>query len=282
MKKIKIFLLLLVVAGANMKAQVFTPGDYRDGIYDKENSINRKFIPYTPLREADVQWSKRVWRNIDLREKINQPLYYPIQPTINRTSLMQLVVKEILAGNILPFDDEEFRVLKDTAQLRERLVIREDSVETEQYDENGNAYYVKVAGAVDSTWIFENFQSIELKEDWFFDKQKSVLEVRIVGMGFNALLKGKEDLGPQNQFYIYFPACRPYFATTEVYNLKNDAERRTLEDIFWKRQFNSTVIKESNVFDRSMETYSKGIDALLESDRVKKDIFQYEHDFWHF
>ena len=83
-------------------------------------------------------------------------------------------------------------------------------------------------------------------------------------------------------FYIYFPACRPYFAKHEVYNTKNDSERRTFEDIFWKRQFASTVTKETNVYDRSIENYSKGIDALLESDRIKGDIFRWEHDLWHF
>ena len=83
-------------------------------------------------------------------------------------------------------------------------------------------------------------------------------------------------------FYIYFPACRPYFAKHEVYNTKNDSERRTFEDIFWKRQFASTVVKETNVYDRNIEDYSKGIDALLESDRIKGDIFKWEHDLWHF
>jgi hypothetical protein len=67
-----------------------------------------------------------------------------------------------------------------------------------------------------------------------------------------------------------------------VYNSKNDAERRTFEDIFWKRQFSSVAYKETNVFDRDIERYSKGIDALLESDRIKNDIFRWEHDLWHF
>jgi len=277
-----IFILAFVMLGVFASAQVFQPGDYRDGIYDKENSVNRKFIPYTYLREGDVQFSKRVWRNVDLREKINQPLYLPTKFTSNKLSLMQLVVKGILDGSIIAFEDEEFLIQKDIARLKERLVVREDSVDQDLFDDQGNPYTVKVAGAVDSTWIYDNFQSLEIKEDWFFDKQKSVMEVRIVGLGFNALMKGKEDFGPQNQFYIYFPACRPYFAATEVYNTKNDAERRTFDDIFWKRQFNSNIIRESNVFDRTIDAYSKGIDALLENDRIKKELFQYEHDFWHF
>ena len=83
----KIAHLLLVVATVSLsvtslKAQpgVFTPGEYRDGVYDKENSVNRRFIPYTHLREGDVTWEKRVWREIDMREKVNHQLYYPLDP----------------------------------------------------------------------------------------------------------------------------------------------------------------------------------------------------------
>ena len=151
---------------------------------------------------------------------------------------MQLMTKYILSGQIIAFQDEEFLSPYEKSNIRDKMVIKSDSVDQEQFDENGNSYTIKVAGAVDSTWLYENFCEIELKEDWFFDKQKSVLEVRIIGLGFSASLKGKEDLGCVNQFYVYFPACRPFFAKHEVFNTKNDSERRTFEDIFWKRQFN--------------------------------------------
>ena len=77
---IKILSVALFFAAFNLKSQpgVFQPGDYKDGIYDKENATSRRFIPYTHLREGDVVWEKRVWREIDLRDKQNQPLFYPI------------------------------------------------------------------------------------------------------------------------------------------------------------------------------------------------------------
>jgi gliding motility associated protien GldN len=280
---IGILALIIMVPGLFKGQQsIFQPGDYKDGIYDKENAVNRRFIPYTHLREGDVIWEKRVWRTIDIREKVNQPLYYPIDPNVSRISIMQLMTKYILSGQIIAFQDEEFLSPYEKSAIRDKMVIKSDSVDQEQFDENGNSFTIKVAGAVDSTWLYENFCEIELKEDWFFDKQKSVLEVRIIGLGFNASLKGKEDLGCVNQFYVYFPACRPFFAKHEVFNTKNDSERRTFEDIFWKRQFNSGIRKESNVYDRKIEQYAKGIDALLESDRIKGDIFRFEHDLWHF
>jgi gliding motility associated protien GldN len=281
--KINIITFFLLVCNYTFaQPGVFQPGDYKDGVYEKENAVNRRYIPYTHLREGDVTWEKRVWRKIDLREKINHPLYYPVENVTSRISFIQLILKYILNGSILAFNDEEFISPFEKAEIRKKLVLEFDSVDSPSFDEAGNEVMKRVKPASDSLWINKNFCGIDIKEDWFFDKQKSVLESRIIGLGINVSLKGKEDLGCNNLFWVYFPACRPYFAIHEVYNVKNDSERRTFEDIFWKRQFASTVTKESNVFNRDIEAYSKGIDALLESDRIKGDIFRWEHDLWHF
>jgi gliding motility associated protien GldN len=275
--------ILLLVAMVTMiagKAQpgVFQPGDYRDGIYDKENSNNRRFIPYTHLREGDVTWEKRVWRELDMREKQNQQLYYPITAVTSRISFLQVLFKYILSGQIIAFRDDEFLEPLETSAIREKIV-KIDTVQRIDLLPDGTEVPTSVA-SVDSTWMFKEFRTLRLKEDWFFDKQKSVLEVRILAMGVYTY---DEDKGaPKEQFYVYFPACRKFFAKHEVYNAKNDAERRTFEDIFWKRQFASVAIKETNVYDRGIIEYSRGIDALLESDRIKNDIFRWEHDLWHF
>lgn len=272
---------LLVMSNVNAQPGVFTPGDYRDGIYDKENANYRRFIPYTHLREADVAWEKRVWREVDLREKINHPLYYPITfdaSTNGRWSLIRVLSKYIQAGQILAFSDEDFLVPMELSVVKNKLVEC-DSVPESNFDAEGNEVITQRWNC-DSTTILKNLNVLRMKEDWFFDKQKSVLEVRILGI---QVLKRDEEKGGLNAlFWVYFPACRPYFAKHEVFNTKTDSERRTFEDIFWKRQFSSYVFKETNVYDRQFNEYSQGIDLLLESDRVKNDIFRWEHDLWHF
>ena len=292
MKKLKAFLLILFVPciliggfaqSTPPPSDVLKPSKYPDGIYTKENSRTRRAISYTSLREADVMWSKRIWRMIDLKQKINHPLYYPTEIIGDRKSLFQVIKDAALVYNTIscfnPLDDE-FRNEYTKTEL-EGLLSRWDSTHTID-DINNPGSMIAAPMKIDVKSV--DITGYQIKEDWFFDKQRSVLDVRIIGI---LALKQKlsetgEALGNSPLFWIYFPEARPLFANQEVYMRHNDAERRTLDDIFWKRLFSSYVLKETNVYDRYITAYTSGLDALLESERIKKDIFILEHDLWHF
>jgi gliding motility associated protien GldN len=263
--------------GDSLKPKPIKPANPCD-VYDKQNIGNRRPINYTSLREGDVAWEKRVWRDIDLREKQNQPLYYPLEYNACRSSLFQTITRQILNGNIIAFKDEDFLIPYNDSEIKNKLVKR-DTIDNIIYDPNGNEYAVRTPIA-DSISIYERVLKFRVKEDWYFDRQKSSLEVRIVGL---AAIEYNEERDYYRELYwVYFPSCRPYFARNDVYNFKNDAERRSLDDIFWKRQFTSTIVKESNVQDRYIDQYQKGIDALVEADKIKMNIFTWEHDLWNY
>jgi len=281
------FLLVAVITILSIgttDAQVLDP-NFPDQVYLKENTQKRRPIPYTYLREADVMWSKRVWRTIDLREKFNHPLYYPETRIQDRRSLFDVMKDALLDGSITAFDnpamDDEFKVKMSKAAI-EGLFVQWDSTNQVEDPNNPGTY---ILAPIKTELTTNNVKAYWMKEDWFFDKQRSVMDVRILGL---CPMKEKQDpstgevVGYLPLFWVYFPQCRPVFATAEVYNLKTDAERRSLDDIFWKRMFQSYVHKETNVYDRNIQSYYTGLDALLESDRIKNDIFVYEHDLWHF
>ncbi|HXP49027.1 MAG TPA: gliding motility protein GldN [Bacteroidia bacterium] len=276
----------LLFVGTDLFAQgVLTPqSQMQDQLYLKENAPNRRVIPWTFLREADVIWSKRIWRMIDLREKMNLDMYYPVTPNANRKSLWDIIVSSVknkenklTLYNVSPFDyDKSFtmpmsKTEGDSALLKIVTVI----------DSNGNSS--QQGQALESPDLTQYM----LKEDWFFDKQRSVMDVRILGMcpfkkAFDQ--NGNEIPGSSTiMFWIYFPQIRPVFSNAEVFNVHNDAERRTYEDIFWKRQFSSYILQESNVANRRIADYMKDhLDALLEAEKIKGDMFNLEHDMWQY
>jgi gliding motility associated protien GldN len=284
MIKIKFLILVFfssILGSLSIKAQVMDSPP-RDGVYDKISAPNRKPIPYTPLREADAMWTKRIWRTIDMREKINQPFYYPTQPQNGRKSFMQVIVDAIKEGSITAYDgtNDEFVVPMTYKQIMKNLSDTEHLQKTRPYPPY-DTYDTVVTKSFDPTAV----KQLRVKEDWFFDKQRSVMDVRILGIcpildEYEA--DGVTFKGVKPIFWIYFPDCRTVFAKAEVFNRFNDAERRTYEDVFFKRMFNSFIYKESNVYDRKIGEYAKGMDALLESERIKNDIFLYEHDLWEY
>ena len=277
-----------------------------DGVYVQEHIPTKKVIQYTHLREADVMWAKRVWRRIDVRQKMNHPLFYPEKPISDRMSLWDVIKYGVLEeGSLTLYElggielDDQFRYPVKPAngnindpEFRARLegfFGQQVQIPVGYDEETGEPLVDEETGdplMKDTTQAYETYEIVayEIKEDWFFDKQRSVMDVRIIGI--SPLVYGRnpvtdEITGYQNLFWLYFPECRYVFQNFFVYNPQNDAMRMSFDDLFWKRQFDSYIKKESNVFDRKINPTWDGIDALLESERIKEEMFKMEHDLWH-
>lgn len=256
-----------------------------DGAYIKEHTKTQRVVPYPYIREADVMWERRVWREIDLREKINLPLYYPTEPINDRKSLFDVIKQGILEdGSITAYStgvvgtDDEFKQPMLASEVK-AMLSKVDTTTTE------NIY----TGEMDTVYVTKEVNSADvrkykLKEDWVFDRQRSVMDIRIIG-----LCPMRENIGPDGEmrgytdmFWLYFPELRYVLVNWDVFNRENDAERRSFDHIFWTRQFNSTITKVSNVYDRRIAMYKSGMDALLEGEAIKESLFNFEHDLWNF
>ena len=137
----------------------------------------------------------------------------------------------------------------------------------------------------DTNWILsQDIIQYKIKEDWFFDKERSVLDVRIIAIAPVIYSKDTEGQiqGARDLFWLYFPHCRFVLNNYFVFNTKNDAQWMSFDDLFWKRKFSCTIYKENNVFDRKIESYKAGVDALFEAERIKEEIRTIEHDVWSF
>ncbi len=252
----------------------------RDGVFDKSAIVELQPIPYVYLREADIVWTKRIWRTIDMREKINLPFYYPEQAQTGWKSLMQVLLDGLREGTLTAYSttNDQFlypithKELMDKLETPERVTLKRpdgtdfDTIITDQF-------------------YASDVKKFMLKEDWFFDKQRSVFEVRILGVCplMASYTEAGEYRGDQQVFWVYFPECRNVFAHNEIFNMKNgSAGRLSYDDVFAKRIFNSYITKVENVYDRQINQYATGVDALLESEKAKNEIFEFEEGLWEF
>ena len=101
-----------------------------DGIYKKEHTPNKKPIPYAYVREADVYWSKKVWRIIDLREKINMPMYYPSKAMDGRKSLIDVLIDAIKYEGLQAYsdNDDEFKQAINIDQVSQAMGAINDTI----------------------------------------------------------------------------------------------------------------------------------------------------------
>src|ERR1051325_2363695 len=243
-------------------------GGVLDGVYTPEHLPYRKPIPYVYEREADIMWSKRIWRVIDLREKINHPLYYPTDDLAKRPSLFRVLVDGMKTGKITTvfgFDvfTNEFGPplqLPEVYKAMTEMIAMKDSIGQPLYDSLGNQQMKP------DTLKPDDIKQYYLKEDWFFEKQRSVMDVHIIAIApvieVDDPVAGKFTYKPL--FWLYYPALRNYLSTYYCYNPYNDAEWRTFDEIFHKRMFGSYVSMESNVYNRPVTAYANGMDGLLE------------------
>ena len=261
-------------------------------------------VPVAPVfvREADVMYYHTVWRIIDLREKRNHPYYFPTLTRGTWRSLAQTIFDAIDIENpenrnALPVYTDEFcNVRKSPEDIRATL-------------SESRTVYIRdpeTGEVIDTREEYEQFRSDQIlsyrvKELWFFDKQRSVMEVRIlaiepiieyvkeVNVAEGASNEEDDILGGEpimrSAGVLLWEELRPYLVQQEMFNVKNNAARLSYDDAMtWKRQFASFIYQENNTYsDRPIQDYIKNPrDQRIESERINEKIRNFEHELWEF
>jgi len=280
MKKIFVaFFAFTLFIGTALMAQI-VDDQPTDQVYISDGGGNLNPAPLPSVRKADVMWSKRIWREIDFRQKFNQKLYYPLETQQTWKSLTVTILDALKEGEITAYDINNTDELLIPVTYNEVIGRQIDTTYTTMrrpfppYDEY-------------DTVIFSNFDPtkimrLRIKEDWYFDKQRSQMMVRILDMCPVIIKERNGEEGTEPLFWFSYSEARPVLANAFVFNSANSAMRLSFDEVFIKRLFDSYVYKEQNVFDRRISQYASGIDALLESERIKREMFDFEQFLWEY
>lgn len=252
---------------------------YLDDIVERKILQEQRFLAYEPIREADILWSKRIWRVIDVREKMNIGFMYPNRP------FFKILLDGIQNGDIAIFDTDEFKK-KVTGEDLDKML---HSVDTQSvWDAETYQEEVRI---IKNDLDYTNIKTFRVKEIWYFDKESSRLNCRILGIAPIQEKKNAETGEVEYSlpmFWIYYPEARKYLTKEMVFNDRNDSAPGSWADLFDSRFFSSYIFKQSNVQDMRLpdlftgEKYGEqaGVNMLLESEKIKNELLNFEHDLW--
>lgn len=277
--KVIFVLLMLVLTASYTKAQ--TSKAFFESIIKNEDVEQKTPVILPHVEPADVLWAKTVWREVLLKEKMNLPLYYPTTPMDGRMSLIDLLLQGIEKSFKTAYDDDELSAPITLEEIKERFDARTDTM-SRRNSETGEMETKIVSGEIHT----DEVKRLRVKEVWFFNKRSSKMEVRIIALApIREYVKEDSYDGVLKKvlFWVDYGEFRDLFAKQKVFNFQNDAVRLSMDDIFLKRFFNSRIYKEANVYNnREINSYSNGMDVVLESDKIKKEIFDKEQDYWQY
>ena len=271
------------IIAPNGKTESSEPEIYIDDIVEKRMINENRVLQYEPIREADIAWQKTIYRVIETREKMNLAFRTPVKP------LFEILRDLAMNGDITLFRHDG--VAPDykspfNAQEVENAFFRTDTVSSIDYDT-----YEETVKINKSEVYYEDVNRYRIKEIWFFDEEASMLKVRILGVA-PVIDRIDPETGivkyPEVLFWIYYPTARELLSKHRVINDENDIAPMTWADLFESRFFSSYIYKITNVLDkRVQDNYSatderSGINALLESEQIKAELFNFEHDLWEY
>lgn len=259
-----------------------------------DNAIERNLVKdriplaYEHIREDDAVYMQRVWREIDVHEKMNLPFVYKADGDQGNERFIYILLNAIKNDSITAFapDDDRFTTPLPFKDIIKGLVgiPRTIQVPDLKNDPDGSKGLMRDTTIVDE-FNPDKIERYWLKEDWVFDKESSRMHVRILGIAPLKTIYNDDgsfrDVTPI--FWVYYPDLRPIFAKHDVYNGKNFGARMSWEELFESRMFASRIIKSTvnNPNDEFIKSYIKDpILALLEGENIKDKIFNYEQDLW--
>lgn len=250
-----------------------------NGVIDRVEHTNY-LTPWQPIRETDVLWKKRVWREIDTRQKQNYAFRFPGDEYSGGGMYIEILLNALKNGTAQAFQDEDFKILVEYDEIMKTLTGGKDTTISED-PVTGQLQYI----ITERQFNPDDVTKFRLKEDWIFDRKLGRMVCRILGI---SPYKDKfsdesgEYISSYPMFWVYYPEARKQHVRYEVYNPQNDVFRMTWDDFFEKRMFSSHVVKSTfnNPLQSDIKSYKEGIYRLYESEKIKEKIFNREHDLW--
>lgn len=279
-----------------------TPDEIGKKTAEQDSLDNDNPLPYGYVGDRDVLLARKVWEVIDLDQRINFPMYFPVEDNIgdDRRSLFSVLISAIKEGQLTEiYDDSYFttkRTITDIESVFHFVELNDYGREMMNQNPGKTEEQLKAKGVLTaehyttSELTGQDVTKYKIVGTWYFDKRQGEMKYRILGvcpMAVDALTKLRQgsEAEPVELFWVFYPGARDVLHKAKAFNEKNSAMPITFDHLFNSRRFSAVIVKEENVYgDRLIEEYMKenAQMQLLESERIKDKIRNFEQDMWNY
>lgn len=243
--------------------------------FEKDNYIQKFYLD--SIKPNSVAWGEKIWRRVSLEDKENQ-IVFNKNSKCEKVTLFEILKFGFLVKNLNVFSSDNFNNVKNTRldkkEFYKRIAIS-DTNHVAVFDSDGNE---KKEVVVTNGFLFgSDIKSYLIKENWILNSYSGQMEKKIIAIAPMIYDKVGSKMVPL--FWIYYPEWRSLLAAFEAKNYMHDA-KISFEDVFSKWYFNSVIVKESNIFDRNINSIKKGSDFNLENELIKEKVRKTEEDLF--
>lgn len=250
---------------------------------------NSEPLAYGYVDDRDVLWGKNVWEVVDLDERVNFPLYYPVDTNnigSDRRSLYDVLLSAAKEGKFDLYNDSYFTrkiELSDISAAISKVDTTDLGIEQINAGEQLDEQYIdrRDIGAAD-------IEQYHIRGYWYFDKRQGELKYRLLGIAPVApdvnFIDSDEPVLVE-LFWVYFPSARNVLHNAKVFNPQNSAHWMTFDHLLNSKRFGGMIYKVDNIQgDREVKEYvaDNAMMQLLESRRLQEEIRNRESDMWNY
>lgn len=283
MKKI-ILLLMLVGLVQGAFAQPEARRQAQRKAQNKSNADNMTtraqiMFPTAASMDEDVVWRRDIYRELDLNEDANAPLYYPVEPLGSQVNLFTYIFKLMMQGRIKAYQykldgNESFNA--------------DDVVKPKTFLDNYHIYYEKDAQGrthLDNSDIpSKEVKSYYIKETTYYDQHTATFHTKVLALC--PIMTRDDDFGDGGNkyplFWVKYDDLAPFLSKQQIMTSNlNNAATMSVDDYFVRTQYKGKIYKTNNMLGKTLAQYCPTDSAMAkEQKRIEAELVAFEKNIW--
>jgi len=228
----------------------------------------------------NVVWLRVLYRNIDLKQEANAPLYFPTEPIGDRMNLFTLIFKLLIDGKLTAYEYLDGReIFTDQYKLNIEKWLKDKHFIHKKTGTGATAVFT-----VDDSDIPSNeVSAYMIKEAHYFDQATGTFDSEIIAIC--PMQDWEGDYGENNRIplcWIPYENIRPYISRTLIMTSNyNNALTYTTDDFFQMKMYKGDIIKTVNMMNQTLaQQFPDSAKLKYAQDSIEKQLKDFETRLW--